>query len=250
VAAMTASGTYGRTRVCAGIVGHCELPLGDGVAKVLDAMIAACGGRFKGVRFIACGDEDDEAWGAKLRRPPGTLREAKARDAFSHLARLGLSFDTWLYHPQLGDLVDLAKAFPDTPICVDHVGGPIGLGRFKGRRKEVFDVWRQSIKALAACPNVHVKLGGMGMPMFGFGFHQAALPPGSDELAAAWRPYVEACIEAFGTKRAMFESNFPVDKTSYAYGTYWNACKKLSKGMSASERADLFHDTAKRFYRL
>ena len=250
VAAMCASGGYGKTRACAGIVGHAELTLGSGVAKVLEAMIVAGGGRFRGVRFIACTDPDHAEWGAKLKRPPGSLLDKTVREGFAQLAPLGLSFDTWVYHPQLGDVVDLARAFPGTQICVDHVGGPIGLGRYKGKRDAVFADWSLRIRELAACPNVHVKLGGMGMKMFGFDFHQGETAPSSEQLAAAWRPYVETCIAAFGPKRAMFESNFPVDKVSYGYGVYWNACKRLAKGMSPAEKADLFHGTASRFYRL
>jgi L-fuconolactonase len=250
VAAMSASGSYGKTRACAGIVGHGDLTLGSGLAKVLDAMSAAAGGRLRGVRFITCADPDHNQWAIPVTRPAGLLADKKVREGFAQLAPLGLSFDTWVYHPQLAEVVDLARAFPDTQICVDHVGGPIGFGRFQGRRDAVFAEWSRRIEELAACPNVHVKLGGMGMKMFGFGFHEAARPPGSEQLAAAWRPYVETCIEAFGTRRAMFESNFPVDKASYAYGVYWNACKRLAKGMSPSEKADLFHDTASRFYRL
>ena len=249
-AAMCASGGYGKTRACAGIVGHAELPLGSGVAKVLEAMIAAGGGRFRGVRFIACSDPDQAEWGARLMRPRGSLQGRQVREGFAQLAPLGLSFDTWVYHPQLGDVVDLARAFPGTQICVDHVGGPIGVGRFRGKRDAVFADWSQRIRELAACPNVHVKLGGMGMKLFGFDFHEGETAPSSEQLAAAWRPYVETCIEAFGPKRAMFESNFPVDKVSYGYGVYWNACKRLAQGMSAAEKADLFHGTASRFYRL
>jgi predicted TIM-barrel fold metal-dependent hydrolase len=147
-------------------------------------------------------------------------------------------------------VVDLARAFPATPIVMNHVGGPIGLGRYKGKRDEVFADWSARIRELAACPNVHVKLGGLGMKMFGFDVHEGELPPSSEQLAAAWRPYVETCIAAFGPSRAMFESNFPVDKGSYGYGVFWNACKRLAQGASAAEKADLFHDTASRFYRL
>ena len=249
-AAMCASGGYGKTRACAGIVGHAELTLGSGVAKVLEAMVVAGGGRFRGVRLIAASDPEQPVWGGAVTRPQGLLLDKKVRDGFAQLAPLGLSFDTWVFHPQLGDVVDLAHAFPGTQICVDHIGGPLGLGRFEGKRDAVFADWNLQIKALAACPNVHVKLGGMGMKLFGFGFHEREMPPGSEELAAAWRPYVEVCIEAFGTKRAMFESNFPVDKGAYSYAVYWNACKRLAQGMSAAEKADLFHDTASRFYRL
>jgi predicted TIM-barrel fold metal-dependent hydrolase len=172
------------------------------------------------------------------------------REGFAQLAPLGLSFDAWVYHPQLADLVDLARAFPATPIVLNHVGGPIGLGRYEGKRDAVFADWSARIRELAACPNVHVKLGGLGMWMFGFDAHEGELPPSSEQLAAAWRPYIETCITAFGADRAMFESNFPVDKGSYGYGVFWNACKRLAQGASAAEKASLFHDTASRVYRL
>ncbi len=250
VAAMAASGGYGKTRVCAGIVGHADLAIGAPVKKVLEAMIVAGGGRFRGIRHIASMDADQAAWGATAVRPMGLLRDGKVREGFAQLAPLGLSFDAWVYHPQLGDVVDLARAFPQTPICLNHVGGAIGLGRYKGKRDEVFADWSARIKELAACPNVHVKLGGLGMKMFGFDVHEGKLPPSSEQLATLWRPYIETCITAFGPNRAMFESNFPVDKGSYGYGVYWNACKRLARGASASEKADLFHRTASRFYRL
>jgi len=250
VAAMSASGGYGRPRVCAGIVGHADLALGARVAEVLEAMIAVGGGRFRGIRYIASSDPDQAQWGATAVRPQRLLLDGRVREGFARLAPLGLSFDAWIYHPQLGDLVDLARAFPETPIVLNHIGGPIGVGRYKGKRDEVFADWSARIAELAACPNVHVKLGGLGMKMFGFDVHEGALPPGSEQLATLWRPYVETCISAFGPGRAMFESNFPVDKGSYGYGVFWNACKRLAAGASASEKADLFHGTASRFYRL
>ncbi len=250
VAAMSASGGYGKTRVCAGIVGHADLMIGSRVAGVLEAMIAAGGGRFRGIRYIASSDPDQAQWGATLVRPAGLLLDKRLREGFARLAPLGLSFDAWVYHPQLGDLVDLARAFPQTTIVVDHVGGPIGLGRYRGKRDAVFADWSARIAELAACPNVHMKLGGLGMKMFGFDVHEGELPPSSDQLATAWRPYVETCISAFGSSRAMFESNFPVDKGSYGYGVFWNACKRLAQGASAAEKADLFHGTASRVYRL
>jgi len=133
---------------------------------------------------------------------------------------------------------------------LNHVGGPIGIGTYAGRQKEMFSRWATSIKALAASPNVSVKIGGLGMRMGGFGFHEKPEPPSSETLAAAWRPYVETSIEAFGASRSMFESNFPVDKGSYSYPVFWNACKLLAKGVSPDEKADLFAGTATRFYRL
>jgi predicted TIM-barrel fold metal-dependent hydrolase len=213
-------------------------------------MIVSGAGRFRGIRFIASTDPDQAQWGATAVRPKGLLLDRQVREGFAQLAPLGLSFDAWVYHPQLADLVDLARAFPATPIVLNHVGGPIGLGRYKGKRDAVFADWSARIRELAACPNVHVKLGGLGMRMFGFDVHEGELPPSSEQLAAAWRPYIETCIAAFGADRAMFESNFPVDKGSYGYGVFWNACKRLAQGASADEKANLFHGTASRVYRL
>jgi predicted TIM-barrel fold metal-dependent hydrolase len=250
VAAMSASGGYGATRVCAGIVGHADLLLGARVEPVLAEMIAAGGGRFRGIRFISAADPDQAAWGSILVRPAGLLGDPRLREGFARLAPLGLSFDAWLYHLQLGELADLARAFPETPIVLDHLGGPIGLGRFAGRRDEVFADWRTRLFELARCPNVHLKLGGLGMRLFGFTHHQGELPPSSEALAAAWRPYIETGIEAFGAERAMFESNFPVDKGSCSYHVLWNAFKRIAASCSADEKAALFAGTATKFYHL
>jgi predicted TIM-barrel fold metal-dependent hydrolase len=250
VAAMAASGTYGNTQVCAGIVGCADLTLGAAVERVLEAMIAAGGGRFRGIRFITASHPDQAAWGSMVTRPEGLLTDKRVREGFARLAPLGLSFDAWMYHTQLSDLIDLARGFPETPIVLDHVGGAIGLGRYAGKRDEVFAEWSRRIRELAGCPNVHVKLGGLGMRMFGFNLHAGELPPSSEELAAAWRPYIETCITAFGPERAMFESNFPVDKGSCGYAALWNAFKHIAAGCSAAEKAALFAGTATKFYGL
>jgi L-fuconolactonase len=250
VAAMSASGIYGKTKVCAGIVGHADLTLGSGVEAVLAAHARAGGDRFRGIRHISAWDADEVLLNPGNPAPPGLLAEARFREGLAVLHRLGLSFDAWLYHPQIDELTSLARAFADAPIVLNHVGGPLGIAAYAGQRKEIFPRWAASIKALAACRNVSIKLGGLGMRVGGFGFHEQAEPPSSEMLAAAWRPYIETCIEAFGPSRAMFESNFPVDRGSYSYPVFWNACKLLAKGASAAEKADLFAGTASRFYRL
>ena len=250
VAAMAASGTYGRTQICAGIVGYADLTLGAPVEKVLQAMIQAGGGRFRGIRFITASHPEQAAWGSAVIRPEGLLMNPKLREGFARLAPLGLSFDAWMYHTQLSELVDLARAFPGTQIVLDHVGGAIGLGPHAGKRDEVFVAWSRQLHELATCPNVSIKLGGLGMRMFGFTHHLGELPPSSEELAAAWRPYIETCIAAFGPERAMFESNFPVDKGSCSYHVLWNAFKRIAGGCSAAERAALFAGTATKLYRL
>ena len=250
IAAMCASGIYGKIRVAAGIVAHADLTLGDRVEPVLAAHERAGGGRFRGIRHITAWDADASIRNPAYSPPPGLMADAKFRDGFRTLGRMGFSFDAWLYHPQIEDVTALARACPDTKVVLNHVGGPIGSGPYAGRHSEVFPAWAAAIKALAACDNVYVKLGGLGMRLGGFGFHEQAEPPSSQTLADTWRPYVETCIAAFGAKRAMFESNFPVDKGSYGYPVFWNACKLLAKGASAGEKADLFAGTAARFYRL
>jgi L-fuconolactonase len=250
VAAIADSGTYGRTRVCAGIVGYADLMLGAQVEPVLEAMIMAGGGRFRGIRYISASHPDEAARGSSVNRPAGLLMNDTVREGFARLHLLGLSFDAWMYFTQLGELVDLARAFPETPIVLDHVGGAIGIGPYAGRRDAVFAEWKQSIGELARSPNVRVKLGGLGMRLFGFDVHTGATPPSSEQLATLWRPYIETCIEAFGPQRAMFESNFPVDKGGGSYHVFWNAFKRLAQGCSAAEKTALFSGTASKFYRL
>ena len=250
VAAMSASGGYGPARICAGIVGHADLRLGARAEAVLEAHLHVAADRFRGIRHSTAWDADADFRNPAYEMPRGLMADRTFREGFACLAPLGLTFDAWLFHPQIDEVTALAQAFPATPIVLNHVGGPLGMGLYAGRRDEIFAKWSASIRALAACPNVHVKLGGMGMRLNGFGFEKPAEPPSSDTLVAAWRPYVETCITAFGAARCMFESNFPVDKGSYSYPVFWNACKKLARGASADEKAFLFSGTAARFYRL
>jgi len=250
VAAIGASGLYGKQRMCAGIVGHADLTLGAAVREVLEAHITAGGGRFRGIRHISSWDADESLMNPGYPVPERLFEQDAFREGFAELGKLDLSFDAWLYHPQIPELTDLARTFPETPIILDHCGGPLGIGPYTGRGDEVFSAWKASITELATCPNVTVKTGGLGMRINGYDFHEHADPPSSDRLAEAWRPYIDTCIEAFGADRCMFESNFPVDKGSYSYPVYWNACKKLASGASASEKTDLFSGTAARVYRI
>lgn len=248
VAAMSASGLYGETRICAAIVGHADLRLGSAVAPVLDAHIAAGGGRFRGIRHLTTWDADSSLMNPLSAGPRGLLLDPVLRAGFAELARRGLVFDAWVFHPQIPEVADLADAFPDTTIVLDHLGGVVRIGAYAGRDDAVFAAWAGAVRDLARRPNARIKLGGLGMRINGFGFERAAEPPSSAALATAWRPYVETATEAFGAERCMFESNFPVDKGSYAYGTGWNAFKHLARAASASDRSNLFHDTALRVY--
>ncbi|MDE2006031.1 MAG: amidohydrolase family protein [Rhodospirillales bacterium] len=250
VAAMSASGEFGATHVCAGIVGHANLALGAAVEEVLAAHLIAGGGRFRGIRHITAWDADPVTLNPGNPAPAGLMGSAAFREGFARLVAMDLAFDAWLYHPQIAELTALARAFPTARIVLDHVGGPLGIGAYAGKREQVFAAWRPAIRELASCPNVHVKLGGLGMRINGFGFENAAEAPSSEMLAAAWKPYIETCIEAFGADRCMFESNFPVDKGSYSYLVCWNTFKRLAAGATAAEKAALFSGTARRFYRL
>jgi L-fuconolactonase len=251
IAAMSASGNYGPCRVAEAIIGYADLRLGARVRDVLEAEIAAGNGRFRGIRQGASWDRDQSIGKFASRVvPPHLVRDPAFRQGFAQLAKLDLTFESWQYHPQLSDAIDLARTFPDTTIILDHVGGVLGIGPYAGRRPEVLAGWRNDIKELAKCPNVNVKLGGTGMTSFGFKFHERDVPPSSEELATAWRQYIEPCIEAFSVDRCMFESNFPPDKQSGGYTELWNAFKRITSGASAAEKTALYSGTAARVYRL
>ena len=250
LAAMSTSGLYGPTRVAAGIVGTADLRLGDAVAPVLDAQIAAGGGRFRGIRRAGAWDADPAVPRHRTNPGPGLFLRDDFRAGFAHLAPRGLTFEAWCYHRQIPEVTALARAFPATTIVLNHFGGPLGVGAYAGKADEVFADWRTSMAELATCPNVVVKLGGINMEMNGFGWHERPTPPGSQALMEATRRYYEITIERFGVERCMFESNFPVDKASCSYTVLWNSFKRLTATYSAAEKAALFHDTAARVYRL
>jgi L-fuconolactonase len=249
IAAQSASGQYGNTAVASGIVGFADLTLGGAVAPVLEAHLAAGRNRFRGIRFDSTWDASPQVMFSAKR--PDSLSTNKFKEGFALLHKYNLSFDAWVYFHQLPGVAELARSFPDTTIVLDHIGAPLGVGPYVGKREEVFQDWKRHIATVATCPNVVVKLGGMGMPeRFGFSWHEMPKPPDSARLANDMAPYFFWCIEKFGTKRCMFESNFPVDKLSYSYNVMWNAFKRITKDFSWHERADLFQDTAVRVYRL
>jgi len=248
VAAQSASGLYGAGRWCAAIVGHADLTRGARAGAVLDALQAAAPGRFRGIRHQGAWDADPAVLGPPFHAPAELYRNAAFREGFAELGKRGLTFDAWVLEPQLPDVIDLARAFPDQPICLDHCGTPLGTASYRGRLEERFDTWRGNIRELAACENVVVKLGGLAMAFCGLPKEGPAAGYGSERLADLWRPYVETCIEAFGPKRAMFESNYPVDCWGASYPVLWNAFKRIASGASAGEKADLFAGNAARFY--
>lgn len=230
----------------AAIMANADVSMGDAVEEVLAAHEEAGRGLFRGVRFITAQDA----------HPP------LARDSSTHMddplylegvrkvGGMGYTYDAFVYHPQLPELAAVARACPDTPMVIDHMGGFLGTGPYKGRREEIFEFWKGAIKELAGCSNTYLKLGGIGMPMFGFRWDKQDCPPTSEELAAPWQAPMQFAIEQFGPARCMFESNFPVDKRGTSYVVLWNAFKRIARNYSADEKRDLFHNTAARAYRI
>ncbi|MFZ0889122.1 MAG: amidohydrolase family protein [Candidatus Binataceae bacterium] len=250
IAAQSASGQYGETRIAAGIVGFADLSLGAAVEPVLEAHIAAAPARFRGIRHAAGFDAHPEVRNSHTNPPADLYQSARFREGFARLSGLSLSFDAWQYHPQMPAVIELARAFPDTTIVLDHFGGPLGIGPYQWRRAEIFNEWKSDIAELARCPNVVAKLGGINMAINGFGWHKRPLPPSSGELVAATRDYYLHTIDQFGPARCMFESNFPVDRISCSYVVLWNAFKKIAAGFTEEEKACLFRRTAANVYRL
>ena len=250
LAAASASGLYGPSRAAAAIVGHANLNLGEGVKPVLEALLAASPNRFRGIRHSVTWDPNPEIQNTPAHKMEGQLASNNFLAGARVLASMGLSLEGWVYSLQLPELADLAKAIPNLSIIVNHIGGLLRIGPYANRDDEVMATWRSGITDVAACPNVTIKLGGIGEPRSGFDWHERDKPIGSEELAETIAPIINHCIEEFGPDRCMFESNFPADKISYSYNVMYNAFKRVSKGYSATERAAMFHDTAARVYRI
>ena len=250
LAAASASGLYGSCRAAAAIVGCANLNLGERVEPVLESLQAASPNRFRGIRHSVTWDPNPEVESTAARNMEGQLASEDFRVGARVLAGMGLSFEGWLYFPQLPELADFAKAVPDLTIILNHIGGLLRIGPYANRDDEVLATWRNGIAAVADCPNVNIKLGGIGMPRTGFDWYARNKPIGSEELAESMATFMTYCIEQFGPDRCMFESNFPVDKVSYSYNVMYNAFKRLSEGYSSAERAAMFHDNAARVYRI
>lgn len=250
VAACSASGLYGATQVNAGIIAGADLSLGRAVLPVLDEMRARAGRRLSGVRNTTAWHAHPSVVSNPTPPPPGILASEAFREGVACLAAHGLALDIWGYHTQLAEIIDLAQAFPHQVMVVNHVGGPLGIGPYAGRRAEVFEYWAEQVQALAQYPNVRMKLGGLGMQVGGFALDHGALPPSSALLVDLWAPYILHCIDTFGSARCMFESNFPVDKGMVSYGVLWNAFKRMTAHLPANARTELFSTVAAHTYSL
>lgn len=238
-----------RPRVCAGIVGFADLNLGDAVQAVLDAHEQVTP-RFKGIRHCAAWDPSEQIQNAHTHPFERMLASTKFLQGFAELGKRGLSFDAWVFHPQIPEVATLARQFPDTCVVLDHLGGPLGVGPYAKQHRDVLANWKVSMADLSSCPNVMVKLGGIQMPLNGWGFHKRATRPNAGEIATITREYYLTAIDLFGTDRCMFESNYPADQPSATYRTLWDVFKILVRDFSYTEKRALFHDNAVRTYRL
>lgn len=248
-AAMSASGLYGSCRVGAAIVGSADLALGDAVRPVLEASIAAAPDRYRGIRISALWDSDPAVLGGANWFGPEYYYNEAFRKGFAHLAPLGLSFDAFVLAPQLKDVEDLARSFPDTQIILNHIGQPIGLGRHAQKQQEMYAAWRQDIARIAKFENVVVKIGGLGSFLSGSPLYRADPPASSEALAREWRPFAEVALDLFSADRCMFESNLPTD-VSGPFNNICNAYKRIFAACTADEKSKIFSGTAKRIYRM
>jgi L-fuconolactonase len=250
VAAMAASRNGESTRVAEAIVGHADLSRGTAVQEVLEAQIEAAGGRMRGIRHATVFDPGEVGRYIARYAPPHLLGDRAFRQGVSQLQRLGLSFDAWVFHTQLDDVRQLAAAFPDLTIVLDHAGTLLGVADHVNRVDAARQEWHRGLQALSRMENVFVKIGGLAMPMCGHDLHTRPRPPDSETLARVWGPAVKTCIDLFGPERCMFESNFPVDRQSCSYVALWNAFKRITRSMEPDERRALFGGTAARCYRI
>jgi L-fuconolactonase len=252
VGAMTATGSYGACQVCAGIIGHANLTFGSKIAELLDRCLEAAPDRFRGVRHVTIDYPDDRPFKYVMTyKPPAGVMDTEGFPlGLAEVEKRGLTFDAGIFDPSLPKLAAMVDRFPGLTFVLNHMGIAVGVDMDAGEKAEVFGRWSAGLKELAKRPNVFCKVGGLGMPNWGFGFELRENPVGYLEMADAWRPYVETAIEAFGADRCMMESNFPPDGRSGGYVPVWNAYKHILRAYSADEKTALFHRTAARVYRL
>jgi predicted TIM-barrel fold metal-dependent hydrolase len=249
VAADSAKGGEGSARISA-IVSHANLMLGDAVGDVLAAHEEAGQGLFRGIRHSGAFDPSPEIRPSHSGPPSDLYLREDFRAGVRTLARGGYSLDVWNFHPQIPALTELARAVPEATIVFDHFGGPLGIGPYEGKQADIYPQWKKDVEALSACENVVAKIGGMAMPINGWGWHSRETPATSDELVGAHRDYYLHTIDCFGPNRCMFESNFPVDRLSISYPVLWNALKKIAADFTEQEKDAMFYGTAARIYRL
>ena len=236
--------------IIAGVIAHANLNFGDLIEETLDAHEEAGPGLLRGIRHAVARDDNPENLAHPGLGEKGQLSREGFREGVRRLGRRGLTFDSWHYHHQMKEFIELAKAVPDTAIILDHFGTILGVGPYADKKDEIFQEWKKDMAELAKCENVHAKLGGLAMPDNGFGWHLKPTPPTSDEFVAAQKKYYLHTIDCFGPERCMFESNFPVDRCSISYHVLWNGFKKMVADFSEDEKKLMFSGTATRVYNL
>ncbi|MEM0986643.1 MAG: amidohydrolase family protein [Pseudomonadota bacterium] len=241
--------TQGAGVTIAGIVGRADLTSAH-LDEVLDAHVEAAGGRFRGIRHALARADDPSAFRIAGDAPEGLSTDPDFRKGVARLGERGFTYDSWHYHWQNRDFLDLARAVPDTTCVIDHFGTPVGIGSHAGKRDEIFAAWTDDMAALAECPNVVAKLGGLAMPDNGYGWDSRETPATSEEIVGAHARWYHHMIACFGADRCMFESNFPVDRWSMSYPVYWNAMKIIAADYTEAEKSALFAGTARRVYSL
>ena len=249
VAAMCASGVYGPRLLNHRIVGSADLHLGAAVEPVLALHAARAGERFRGIRYNTAYSEAGLFGRACAPESRGLMLDPKVHEGARVLARMGFSLDQWCFHTQLGELTAFVDAVPELTFILDHLGTPDAHGVHAGRAGQAHAEWTAGIRELAKRPNVLVKLGGMGMDL-GRMMTGEVGRAASSELAEAWRPRIETCIEAFTPARCMFESNWPPDRSAGGYGAIWNAFEIVAQGCSEDEKDQLFRRTAAAAYHI
>lgn len=233
----------------AGIIGFAILS-DPRLPDILDAHVAAGQGLLSGIRQSGARDAEPEKLSIAGRPVKAQYDNPDFRRGVAELGQRGLTYDTWHYHHQAEDFLELARAVPGTTMVLDHFSTPLGVGRFAGQRDVIYARWREDMAALAQCPNVVAKLGGMAMPDNGWGWHLDPRPPTSDEFVAVQGDWYHHMIDCFGPERCMFESNFPVDRASISYPVLWNAFKKIAARYDEAAQQAMFSGTARRIYQL
>ena len=237
-------------KVNASIVGSVDLTFGKKLKPVLEKAINISEGRLKGIRMLLASHQDPRINSGAVRSDLGLMLHPNFIDGAKCIQNADLSLDFWIYHTQLYEMEQIARALPDLTIILNHVGGPIHLGEYEGKQALTHREWRSAMMRLAKIPNINVKLGGLGMAVNGAKFHENNNPPNSTQLSNIWKPWIYETLDMFGFDRCMFESNFPVDKGSCSYGVLWNAFKILAKDMSEDEKNKLFKQNASRIYKI
>jgi len=246
-----AQGESSHAGVAAAIVGWADLRLGDAAGPVLDALIAAGGGRLRGVRCRANYDPDPVAGYGAIGASADLMQREDFRRGVAQVQARGLVLDLYAFHTQLREVADLARAFPDLPIVLNQMGGPLGAGPYARMREQVFAEWSAGVCEAAQCPNIWLKIGGFAISRLAIVDARGLdRPPGSIELAETCRPWVEHCLAQFGAGRCLFGSNFPVDKVAMPLLTLVNAMKRLTAHLPLALQQQFFAGNARQIYRI